>query len=76
MTGEFEEAIEEHTTEKTLSEILNDPLGTAVAHRKIGECYCSLQNFEEVRLFRQHIYKRKKTKFTESRKRGVKLCCF
>ena len=48
ITGDYEEAIEEHKTELTLSEIKDDRIGVAVANRKIGECYCSLQKFQEV----------------------------
>ncbi|KAK3589305.1 hypothetical protein CHS0354_026959 [Potamilus streckersoni] len=52
----WEEAIMEHETERGLSEALNDPIGTAVACRKLGECYCSLQEFvKALELQNQHL---------------------
>ncbi|KAL3860427.1 hypothetical protein ACJMK2_010551, partial [Sinanodonta woodiana] len=52
----WEEAITEHETERGLSEALNDPIGTAVACRKLGECYCSLQEFAKaLELQNQHL---------------------
>ncbi|XP_077477194.1 tonsoku-like protein isoform X1 [Stigmatopora argus] len=44
--GDYEAAIEEHQQELSLSEILNDVIGRAVANRKIGECYAELGNIE------------------------------
>ncbi|XP_061700223.1 tonsoku-like protein [Syngnathoides biaculeatus] len=44
--GNFEAAIMEHRQELSLSEVLNDTIGRAVANRKIGECYAELGNFE------------------------------
>ncbi|XP_065109970.1 tonsoku-like protein [Paramisgurnus dabryanus] len=45
-TGDYRAAIEEHRQELSLSEILNDVIGSAVANRKIGECYAELGNIE------------------------------
>uniref|UniRef100_A0A8C9QSR1 Tonsoku-like protein n=1 Tax=Scleropages formosus TaxID=113540 RepID=A0A8C9QSR1_SCLFO len=39
-------AIEEHRQELALSEVLRDVIGSAVANRKIGECYAELGNIE------------------------------
>ncbi|XP_015240634.1 PREDICTED: tonsoku-like protein [Cyprinodon variegatus] len=44
--GKYEAAIEEHKQELALSEVLNDVIGRAVAHRKIGECYAEMGNIE------------------------------
>ncbi|XP_037097712.1 tonsoku-like protein [Syngnathus acus] len=44
--GDYEAAIEEHQQELSLSEVLNDVIGRAVANRKIGECYAELGNIE------------------------------
>ncbi|CAH1269884.1 TONSL [Branchiostoma lanceolatum] len=45
--GEYEEAIEEHRNELHLSDSIGDLLGTAIAHRKIGECLSSLDRFDD-----------------------------
>ncbi|XP_068194803.1 tonsoku-like protein [Antennarius striatus] len=42
--GDYEAAIREHQQELSLSEVLNDVIGRAVAHRKIGECYAEMGN--------------------------------
>uniref|UniRef100_A0A3Q2Z1Z4 Tonsoku-like protein n=1 Tax=Hippocampus comes TaxID=109280 RepID=A0A3Q2Z1Z4_HIPCM len=44
--NDYEAAIEEHQQELSLSEVLNDVIGRAVANRKIGECYAELGNIE------------------------------
>ncbi|XP_057715541.1 tonsoku-like protein isoform X1 [Corythoichthys intestinalis] len=44
--GDYEAAIIEHQQELSLSEVLNDVIGRAVANRKIGECYAELGNIE------------------------------
>uniref|UniRef100_A0A3B4A7G0 Tonsoku-like protein n=1 Tax=Periophthalmus magnuspinnatus TaxID=409849 RepID=A0A3B4A7G0_9GOBI len=44
--GDYEAAIQEHQQELSLSEVLNDVIGRAVANRKIGECYAELGNIE------------------------------
>ncbi|XP_013407621.1 tonsoku-like protein, partial [Lingula anatina] len=44
--GRFEDAIEDHQMELHLSEALDDSMGTAIANRKIGECYCELGKFD------------------------------
>lgn len=46
LSGEFEAAIEEHRQELALSEVLQDVIGSAVANRKIGECFAELGNIE------------------------------
>ncbi|KAE8289982.1 Tonsoku-like protein NF-kappa-B inhibitor-like protein 2 [Larimichthys crocea] len=45
-SGDYEAAIGEHTQELSLSEVLNDVIGRAVAHRKIGECYAEMGNIK------------------------------
>lgn len=45
--GQFEDAISEHETELRLCEALEDSLGRAVAHRRIGECLSELGKYEE-----------------------------
>lgn len=44
--GDYRAAIEEHRQELELSEVLHDVIGSAVANRKIGECYAELGNIE------------------------------
>ncbi|XP_061551407.1 LOW QUALITY PROTEIN: tonsoku-like protein [Phycodurus eques] len=44
--GDYEAAIMEHRQELSLSEVLNDRISRAVAHRKIGECFAELGNIE------------------------------
>uniref|UniRef100_A0A8C5GV39 Tonsoku-like protein n=1 Tax=Gouania willdenowi TaxID=441366 RepID=A0A8C5GV39_GOUWI len=44
--GDYEAAIQEHQQELSLSEVLNDVIGRAVANRKIGECYAEMGNIE------------------------------
>ena len=45
--GDYEDAIAEHQMEFDLSESIGDPLGSAVASRKIGESYCELGQYEK-----------------------------
>nr|XP_019940300.1 PREDICTED: tonsoku-like protein [Paralichthys olivaceus] len=45
-TGDYEAAIREHQQELSLSEVVNDVIGRAVANRKIGECYAEMGNIE------------------------------
>jgi len=47
VSGSFEDAIAEHEQELALSEALNDQLGMAVAHRRVGECYGELSSFDD-----------------------------
>nr|XP_033789816.1 tonsoku-like protein isoform X2 [Geotrypetes seraphini] len=44
--GQFQEAIEEHRQELQIFEGLCDPIGCAVANRRIGECFAELGNYE------------------------------
>ncbi|XP_056152247.1 tonsoku-like protein [Lampris incognitus] len=44
--GDYEAAIGEHQQELALSEVLNDVIGRAIAHRKIGECFAEMGNIE------------------------------
>lgn len=46
VSGDYEAAIREHQQELSLSEVLNDVIGRAVANRKIGECYAEMGNIE------------------------------
>ena len=52
LPGLFEEAIQQHNAELNLSELLRDHIAVGVAHRKIGECLCELQDFKQA-LFHQ-----------------------
>uniref|UniRef100_A0A672S802 Tonsoku-like protein n=1 Tax=Sinocyclocheilus grahami TaxID=75366 RepID=A0A672S802_SINGR len=52
--GDYRAAIEEHRQELALSEILHDVIGSAVANRKIGECYAELGNIEAALKGLQH----------------------
>lgn len=45
-SGDYEAAIREHQQELSLSEVLSDVIGRAVANRKIGECYAEMGNIE------------------------------
>ncbi|CAL1575200.1 unnamed protein product [Knipowitschia caucasica] len=54
--GDYEAAIQEHQQELSLSEVLNDVIGRAVANRKIGECYAELGNIEAaLKCQRRHL---------------------
>ncbi|XP_070796277.1 tonsoku-like protein [Pituophis catenifer annectens] len=44
--GRFQEALEEHRLELQLLESVEDVIGCAVAHRKIGECLAELESYE------------------------------
>ncbi|XP_030076066.1 tonsoku-like protein [Microcaecilia unicolor] len=44
--GQFQVAIEEHRQELQIFEGLCDPIGCAVANRRIGECFAELGNYE------------------------------
>lgn len=46
-SGKYEKALHYHSEELQLCESLQDQLGTAVAHRKIGESLASLCQFSE-----------------------------
>ena len=46
ISGDYEAAISEHQQELSLSEVVNDVIGRAVANRKIGECYAEMGNIE------------------------------
>nr|XP_006824749.1 PREDICTED: tonsoku-like protein-like [Saccoglossus kowalevskii] len=43
---EYEEAIQEHRAELHLSESQGDIIGSAIANRKIGECYSELNKYD------------------------------
>lgn len=43
--GRFKEALEEHQQELHLLESVQDTLGCAVAHRKIGERLAEMENY-------------------------------
>lgn len=53
--GRYAEALREHQQELQLLETAGDPLGCAVAHRKIGERLAEMENFTEA-LQHQHHY--------------------
>ncbi|XP_042525395.1 tonsoku-like protein isoform X1 [Dipodomys spectabilis] len=53
--GRFAEALEEHQQELQLLECALDPLGCAVAHRKIGERLAEMENYSAA-LQHQHRY--------------------
>ncbi|KAK7905043.1 hypothetical protein WMY93_017650 [Mugilogobius chulae] len=54
--GDFENAIQEHQQELSLSEALHDVIGRAVANRKIGECYAELGNIQAALKYqRRHL---------------------
>ena len=50
----YEDAINEHETELEMCEKINDKLGIAIASRKIGECYCALNNFDAALEHQKH----------------------
>lgn len=56
-SGELEDAISEHESELAISEALDDKIGCAIAHRKIGECQCESGNFEEALKHQRHHLK-------------------
>ena len=45
--GSFDDAVVEHEQELALCEALDDQLGMAVAHRRVGECYGELGSFDD-----------------------------
>ncbi|KAL1767190.1 tonsoku isoform X1 [Sigmodon hispidus] len=53
--GRFREALEEHQQELHLLESVQDTLGCAVAHRKIGERLAEMENYSAA-LKHQHLY--------------------
>lgn len=56
ITGKYNEAITEHEEELSLSEALEDKIGCAVACRKIGECYCGQEKYEQaLKLQQRHL---------------------
>ena len=55
LIGYHEKAVKEHTREVQLSEASQDTIGTAIAHRKVGECLCALKKFKEA-LFHQNLH--------------------
>ncbi|XP_064646100.1 tonsoku-like protein [Lineus longissimus] len=54
--GNYDDAIEEHEMELALCESTGDVMGSAVANRKIGECYCELAEFDKaIRHQQRHL---------------------
>ncbi|KAL9976144.1 hypothetical protein ACROYT_G013400 [Oculina patagonica] len=53
--GYYEKAVKEHNREVQLSEAGQDTIGTAIAHRKVGECLCALKKYKEA-LFHQNLH--------------------
>uniref|UniRef100_E9Q2M2 Tonsoku-like, DNA repair protein n=1 Tax=Mus musculus TaxID=10090 RepID=E9Q2M2_MOUSE len=53
--GRFKDALEEHQQELHLLESVQDTLGCAVAHRKIGERLAEMENYSAA-LKHQHLY--------------------
>ncbi|CAG2203419.1 NFKBIL2 [Mytilus edulis] len=51
--GRCHEAKEEHEKELAISEALEDTIGSAVACRKIGECYCGMDQYDKALQFQQ-----------------------
>ena len=46
--GDYENALHYHQEELALSEAsVSDRLGTAIAHRRVGECLCELGDYEQ-----------------------------
>ena len=46
-SGSYDDAVVEHEQELALCEVLDDRLGMAVAHRRVGECHGELGNFDD-----------------------------
>ncbi len=67
--GDFEDAIDEHETERNICEMREDWIGKAIAHRRIGECYCELGEFEKA-LGHQRCH------LQGARKMGNMVCCY
>ncbi|CAC5396682.1 NFKBIL2 [Mytilus coruscus] len=51
--GRCDEAKAEHEKELAISEVLEDTIGSAVACRKIGECYCGMDQYDKALQFQQ-----------------------
>ena len=45
--GLFAEAIEQHKEEILCSQKIDDTIGVAVGHRKVGECLCELGSYQK-----------------------------
>ena len=45
--GLFAEAIEQHKEEILYSQEIDDTIGVAVGHRKVGECLCELGSYQK-----------------------------
>ncbi|XP_033120305.1 tonsoku-like protein isoform X2 [Anneissia japonica] len=52
--GEYESALQEHIHELQLSESLKDVIGSAVANRLIGECYCEMGRYTKALKYQQN----------------------
>ena len=55
LSGFFEKAAHEHKLEIQLSEAAQDKIGTAIAHRKVGECLCEMGKYKDA-LFHQNLH--------------------
>lgn len=51
--GRYEDAISEHETEFEMCQKIKDRMGIAIANRKIGECYCDMEEFEKAERFQK-----------------------
>ena len=49
----YEDAISEHETELEMCQKVKDRMGIAIANRKIGECYCDMEDFEKAERFQR-----------------------
>ena len=54
--GNYKRALQYHQQEISLSEAAGDQIGTAVAHRKVGECFCELSSYQDaIHHQKQHL---------------------
>jgi NF-kappa-B inhibitor-like protein 2 len=53
LPGRWEEAKAEHENELAISEALEDTIGSAVGCRKIGECYCGMEQYDKALQFQE-----------------------
>ena len=75
--GYFEKAVKEHTREVQLSEAIQDTIGTAVAHRKVGECLCALKKYKDALLHQNlhlEVFKADRLQMIVVAKK-IYLCC-
>ena len=56
ISGNYKKGLRYHQQEISLSEAAGDQIGTAIAHRKVGECFCELGDYQDaIHHQKQHL---------------------